>query len=77
MLYLLDQEDIAVSTGSACTAGVTRASHVLIAMGRSVEEATGTLRISLGRDTKSQDIEAFLEKLPRVHELALKAGLNG
>jgi cysteine desulfurase len=76
MLYLFDQHDIAVSTGSACTAGVARASHVLLAMGRTEEEATGTLRISLGRDTTRQEIDRFLEVLPEVHAQALKAGLN-
>ena len=76
MLYLFDQHDIAVSTGSACTAGVARASHVLLAMGRSEAEATGTLRISLGRDTTRAEIDKFLEALPEVHSQALKAGLN-
>ena len=76
MLYLFDQHNIAVSTGSACTAGVARASHVLIAMGRSEEEATGTLRISIGRDTTKDDIDEFLRVLPEVHKAALKAGLT-
>lgn len=77
MLYLFDQHDIAVSTGSACTAGVARASHVLLAMGRTEAEATGTLRISLGRDTTKAEVDRFLEVLPEVHSQALKAGLNG
>jgi len=76
MLYLFDQHDIAVSTGSACTAGVARASHVLIAMGRTEAEATGTLRISLGRDTTKSEIDEFLRVLPEVHSAALKAGLT-
>jgi cysteine desulfurase len=76
MLYLFDQHNIAVSTGSACTAGVARASHVLLAMGRSQEEATGTLRISIGRDTTKEDIDGFLKVLPEVHAAALKAGLT-
>ncbi|MFM5952454.1 MAG: cysteine desulfurase family protein [Micrococcales bacterium] len=76
MLYLFDQHEIAVSTGSACTAGVARASHVLIAMGRSEAEATGTLRISIGRDTTKADIDEFLKVLPEVHSAALKAGLT-
>ena len=76
MLYLFDQHDIAVSTGSACTAGVARASHVLLSMGRSQEEATGTLRVSLGRDTTKAEIDEFLKVLPEVHAAALKAGLT-
>lgn len=76
MLYLFDQHNIAVSTGSACTAGVARASHVLLTMGRSEEEATGTLRISIGRDTTKAEIDEFLKVLPEVHAAALKAGLT-
>lgn len=76
MLYLFDQHDIAVSTGSACTAGVARASHVLRNMGRTEAEATGTLRISLGRDTTMVEIDEFLRVLPVVHSAALKAGLT-
>ena len=76
MLYLFDQHEIAVSTGSACTAGVARASHVLLAMGRTEAEATGTLRISIGRDTTKAEIDKFLSVLPEVHSQALKAGLT-
>lgn len=76
MLYLFDQHNIAVSTGSACTAGVARASHVLLTMGRSQDEATGTLRISIGRDTTKDEIDEFLRVLPEVHKAALKAGLT-
>ncbi len=76
MLYLFDQHNIEVSTGSACTAGVARASHVLLTMGRSQEEATGTLRISIGRDTTKDEIDEFLRVLPEVHKAALKAGLT-
>ena len=76
MLYLFDQHNIAVSTGSACTAGVARASHVLLTMGRTQEEATGTLRISIGRDTTKTEIDEFLKVLPEVHAAALKAGLT-
>lgn len=76
MLYLFDQHEISVSTGSACTAGVARASHVLLTMGRSEDEATGTLRISLGRDTTKAEVDGFLKVLPQVHAAALKAGLT-
>ena len=47
LLLLLDAEGIACSTGSACSAGVQRPSHVLIAMGLSEDETTSTLRFSL------------------------------
>ncbi len=47
LLLLLDAEGIACSTGSACSAGVQRPSHVLVAMGLSEDETTSTLRFSL------------------------------
>ncbi len=47
LLLLLDAEGIACSTGSACSAGVQRPSHVLMAMGLSEDETTSTLRFSL------------------------------
>jgi cysteine desulfurase len=47
LLLLLDAEGIACSTGSACSAGVQRPSHVLLAMGLSEDETTSTLRFSL------------------------------
>jgi cysteine desulfurase len=47
LLLLLDSEGIACSTGSACSAGVQRPSHVLMAMGLTEDETTSTLRFSL------------------------------
>jgi len=47
LLLLLDSEGIACSTGSACSAGVQRPSHVLLAMGLTEDETTSTLRFSL------------------------------
>jgi len=47
LLLLLDGEGIACSTGSACSAGVQRPSHVLLAMGLTEDETTSTLRFSL------------------------------
>ncbi len=66
MLIALDLEGVAVSTGAACQAGAAEPSHVLRAMGRSVEEASGSLRISLGTPTTETDITEVLEILPRV-----------
>ncbi len=56
LLLLLDAEGIASSTGSACSAGVPRPSHVLIAMGISENEARGSLRFSLGASNTSADV---------------------
>jgi cysteine desulfurase len=75
MIFLLDAEGVSVSAGSACTAGVNRPSHVLLAMGRSEDDATGALRISLGYGTTEAEVEAFLTAFPAVHESAKRAGL--
>lgn len=64
LLYLLDASGIAVSTGSACQAGVPELSHVLLAMGVPEAEARGALRITLGHDTSDADIDALLAALP-------------
>jgi len=66
----MDMEGIACSTGSACSAGVHRPSHVLIALGRSEDEAIGTLRLSLGAQSTRADIDRVLEVLPNVVEKA-------
>lgn len=64
LLYLLDAAGIAVSTGSACQAGVPELSHVLLAMGVPEAEARGALRITLGHDTSDADVDALLAALP-------------
>jgi cysteine desulfurase len=64
LLYLLDASGIAVSTGSACQAGVPELSHVLLAMGVPEAEARGALRITLGHDSSDADVDALLTALP-------------
>lgn len=64
MLYLLDAADVAVSTGSACQAGIPQPSHVVLAMGRSEEEARGSLRVSFGWTSTDADVDAVLAALP-------------
>ena len=49
--------DIAASTGSACHAGSTKPSAVLLAMGLSRKEALGALRLSLGRWSTHEEID--------------------
>ena len=56
LLVMLDNEGISTSTGSACSAGVQRTSHVLLALGLSEAVARGTLRFSLGRTTTESDV---------------------
>ena len=60
----LDQADIAVSMGSACTSGAMKSSHVLRAIGLSDELAHGALRITLGRWTTAEQIDYLLDQLP-------------
>lgn len=68
MLLSLDMEGIAASSGSACTSGSLEASHVLLALGLSHELAHGSLRLTLGKYTKEEDIDYVLEVLPAVIE---------
>lgn len=76
LLFLLDQEGISVSTGSACQAGVNRPSHVLIAMGRTEDEAKGCLRITFGHESSESDVDALLASLPKAIDATLRAGLS-
>lgn len=66
LLFLLDRAGIAVSTGSACQAGVPEPSHVVLAMGRTGAEARQVLRFTLGRTTSPADVERVLAVLPDV-----------
>ena len=56
LLVMLDNVGISTSTGSACSAGVQRTSHVLLALGLSETVARGTLRFSLGRTTTESEV---------------------
>ena len=76
LLFLLDSDGVSISTGSACTAGVSGPSHVVLSLGASNDEAMGTLRITLGHSTTDEDIDAFLRAFPRAYEGAKKAGLT-
>ncbi|MCU1528367.1 MAG: cysteine desulfurase [Frondihabitans sp.] len=74
LLFLLDAAGVSVSTGSACQAGIPEASHVLLAMGLSDEEARGALRITVGHTTTPADVDAFLAALPDAVARATRAG---
>ncbi|MFN4002312.1 cysteine desulfurase family protein, partial [Microcella sp.] len=75
LLMLLDAEGFALSTGSACQAGVPEPSHVLLAMGLSEQDARGALRATLGPHTTVAEVDALLAALPTAVERARAAGL--
>ena len=76
LLFLLDAAGVAVSTGSACQAGIPEPSHVLVAMGRTAADASSCLRITLGRTTTDADVDAFLAALPEAYSRAAAAGFT-
>ena len=77
LLMLLDANGIECSTGSACTAGVAQASHVLLAMGVDPELARGSLRLTLGHTSTTEDVDAALRVLPAAVARARQAALAG
>ncbi|CAN7446196.1 cysteine desulfurase family protein [Arthrobacter sp. LjRoot14] len=77
LLFLLDLAGVESSTGSACTAGVPRPSHVLLAMGLDEETARGAQRFSLGHASVEADVDALLAALPGAYERARQAGMAG
>ena len=68
LLLLLDAEGIACSTGSACSAGVPQASHVLLAMGISERDARSSLRFSLGVSNTRSEIDHLASVIGSVVE---------
>ena len=63
LVELLGMYGIYCSSGSACETGTDEPSHVLKAIGLSDEEANGSLRLTMGRDTTKEDLEYTVEKL--------------
>lgn len=74
ILMLLDQEGIAVSTGSACSSASLEPSHVLSAMGIPPEIAHASVRFTLGKDTTKEEIDftlkILIEKIKRLREIS-------
>ncbi|MGD2115614.1 MAG: aminotransferase class V-fold PLP-dependent enzyme [Acidobacteriota bacterium] len=62
----LDRHGIALSSGSACKSGSPEPTHVLLAMGRSEEDAHCAVRFSLSADTTEEEIDATIEALGEV-----------
>ncbi|MGK3947782.1 cysteine desulfurase family protein [Microbacterium sp. K2] len=74
LLFLLDMAGIAASTGSACQAGVAEPSHVVMAMGRSEQDARSVLRFSLGRTSTDADVDAVLASIADAYARASGSG---
>lgn len=70
VLMAMDMAGVMVSAGSACHAGVTRPSAMVMAMGRSADQALGVLRVSLGEGSTRADLDRFVAALPA----AIRAG---
>ncbi len=68
ILAMLDQQDFALSSGSACSSKSLEPSHVLLAIGLKHEDAHGSLRISLGKYNSPEDVDKLLEVLPPIVE---------
>jgi cysteine desulfurase len=68
LVISLDLKGVAVSTGSACSSGSLEPSHVLTAIGKTPDEAHGSLRLSLSSMTTDEDIDYVIEVLPAIVE---------
>lgn len=77
LLLLMDSEKVSCSTGAACTAGVHRPSHVLMAMGLSDVVSQSSLRFSFGTTNTQDDVDYALSVLPTVIERGLAANAVG
>jgi cysteine desulfurase len=77
LLLLMDSEKVSCSTGAACTAGVHRPSHVLMAMGLSDVVSQSSLRFSFGSTNTQEDVDFALSVLPTVIERGLAANAVG
>ena len=68
LLMALDLEGVCASSGSACMVGSVVASHVLLAMGLSMERASSAVRFSLGKQTTADEIERASDAIARIFE---------
>ena len=68
LVVALDQHGISLSSGSACKAGSPEPTHVLLAMGRTSEQAHCSVRFSLSRETTEADVDETISALARVLE---------
>jgi cysteine desulfurase len=68
LVIALDLQEIACSTGAACSSGAVGPSHVLLAIGLSPDEARSSLRFSLGRTTTAEEIDHAIATIPQAVE---------
>ncbi|MEO8664967.1 MAG: cysteine desulfurase family protein [Ignavibacteria bacterium] len=66
LIIRLDLAGIAVSGGSACTAGTHKPSYVLTELGRNRKTALGSLRISFGRENNTDEIDYLIDNLKKI-----------
>lgn len=72
MMFVLDSHGVEASNGSACSAGIAQPSHVLMAMGRTQNDAASTMRFSLGHTSTQADVDALIAVLPDAVDRARK-----
>lgn len=68
ILLMLNMENICVSTGSACSSGSSKPSHVLVAIGLNDEMCKGSLRLTIGDENTDEDIEYTVDCLEKIVE---------
>jgi cysteine desulfurase len=74
LLMLLDARGVECSTGSACSAGIARPSHVLLAMQADADQARSSLRLSLGHTSTRSDVTELLDVIGPCAERSRRAG---
>ena len=68
LVIALDLKGLSVSTGAACSSGAIEPSHVLTAMGLRPDRARASIRFSLGKQNKSEDVEFAIQLVPAAVE---------
>lgn len=66
LVSMLDVEGFACSSGSACKTGNPEPSSVLLSLGFDRQWASGSLRVTVGKDTRQEDVQSFIEILPDI-----------
>ena len=75
LLVALDHDGVCAAAGSSCASGAAEPSHVLTAMGVPRALALGSIRLSLGHETRESDIDRVAEVFPKVIEKVRKLSM--